>query len=300
MSIDPRLTLIVSSAEAAVRRPPKLEGRGRWFIEQRLRFIESRLFWSGSINRRDLVDQFQITQAIASQDLADYQTLARGNAVYDKSAKLYRAGRSFRPLFPNPSLSAVYAHALLHDGSARLDEMCEIPPAIERTADPVVARNLAAACRNHFALRIRYRSMATPDGEWRWIEPRNLATDGVRWHVRAWCRSREAFRDFVLSRIEQAEEPGKAIASDVVDTEWETMVEVVIQPHPALSAAQAALVRHDYEMERGLLRLQCRQALLWYLLRNTGLDVDDRPPRQVLSLRDPELRKVAGLLRTQR
>lgn len=294
MSLDPLSSVIVHSTAPATRRPAKLVGRARWFIEQRLRFIESRLFWVGFINRRDLMDHFHITAAIASSDLAEYQALAKGNAVYDKSAKLYRAGREFRPLFPNPSLSALHAHAQLQDGTAPLDALTHIPPVVERVADPVVARNLLSACRQRFSLRILYRSMAHPDGAWRWIEPRFLVTDGIRWHVRAWCRTREDFRDFVLSRIDRADEPAKAVASDRIDEAWETVDDVILQAHPSLSPPQRALVERDHQMQAGRLVLPCRRALLWYVLRNLGLDVDDAPPRQLLSLIDPSLRLLAG------
>lgn len=294
MSLDPRSSVIVHSQALAARRPAKLTGRGRWFIEQRLRFIESRLFWIGFINRRDLVEHFQITPAIASSDLAEYQALAKGNAVYDKNAKVYRAGREFRPLFPNPSLSALHAHALLQDGTAPLDSLSRIPPVVERVADPVVARNLASACRDGFALRIHYHSMAHPKGDWRWIEPRFLVTDGIRWHVRAWCRSREDFRDFVLSRIDRADEPAPSTAAERRDVDWEMIDEVILQAHPSLSAAQRALVERDHQMQDGRLVLPCRRALLWYVLRNLGLDIEDGPPRQLLSLVDSGVRLLAG------
>lgn len=296
MSVDPRSALIVAPLpRAAARRRTLADGRGRWFIEQRLRFIESRLFWAGTINRRDLVEHFGINQALASQDLSEYQRLAPRNAVYDKSAKLYRAGRQFRPAFPNPSLSALVAHTQLRDGFAPLASAADVPPTLDRVADPVVARNIAAACREGFALRVFYRSMSHPDGGWRWLEPRHLVTDGWRWHVRAWCREREGFRDFVLSRIEQADEPAAAQCTEQIDEDWESVVNVIIQPHPGLTPQQRTMTERDYAMTDGRLLVPCRKALMWYLLRNLGLDIDDRPPRQVLALADTSLRNLAGI-----
>ena len=32
----------------------------RWGVEQRLEFIEFRLFWEGHVNRSDLMDQFGV------------------------------------------------------------------------------------------------------------------------------------------------------------------------------------------------------------------------------------------------
>ncbi|WP_348525014.1 hypothetical protein [Pararhodobacter sp. SW119] len=41
----------------------------RWGIEQRLEFIEFRLFWEGHVNRSDLMDQFGVSVNQASTDL---------------------------------------------------------------------------------------------------------------------------------------------------------------------------------------------------------------------------------------
>ena len=41
----------------------------RWGVEQRLEFIEFRLFWEGHVNRSDLMDQFGVSVNQASTDL---------------------------------------------------------------------------------------------------------------------------------------------------------------------------------------------------------------------------------------
>lgn len=294
-------TLIIRTPLGVRRAPVDApdKTRGSWFIDQRLRFIESRLFWTGTINRSDLVEHFQIHKAIASGDLAEYQRLAPRNAVYDKSSKVYRAGRQFLPIFPNPSLSALHAHTRLQDGFAPLDSVFEVPPALDRVADAAVARNLAAACREGFALRIRYRSMSNPDGALRWVEPRHLVSDGLRWHTRAWCHERQGFRDFVLSRIDEANESRPGTAIEQADPEWEQIDQVVLKPHHLLTPKQRQMVAQDHGMTAQRLEIPCRRALLWYLLRNLGLDVDDVPPRQVLELTEIGLRKKVGLDRSR-
>jgi hypothetical protein len=61
----------------------------RWGIEQRLEFIEFRLFWDGEINRSGITKQFSISVPQASNDLKRYAEQAPGNLVYDKSLKRY-------------------------------------------------------------------------------------------------------------------------------------------------------------------------------------------------------------------
>ena len=77
--------------------------KGRWSVEQRLEFIDFRLFWEGRVNRSDLVDHFGVSVPQASADLTQYQEQAKGNAVYDKYQKTYVAGPRFRPVFFEPS-----------------------------------------------------------------------------------------------------------------------------------------------------------------------------------------------------
>ena len=44
----------------------------RWGVEQRLEFIEFRLFWEEHVNRIDLMDQFGVSVNQASMDLNRY------------------------------------------------------------------------------------------------------------------------------------------------------------------------------------------------------------------------------------
>ncbi|GIX18366.1 MAG: hypothetical protein KatS3mg120_0042 [Erythrobacter sp.] len=61
----------------------------RWSVEQKLQFIEFRLFWEGHVNRADLMDTFGVSLNQASGDLNRYIALAPDNMVYDKSGKTY-------------------------------------------------------------------------------------------------------------------------------------------------------------------------------------------------------------------
>lgn len=74
----------------------------RWGVEQKLQFIEFRLFWEGHVNRSDLVEKFGVSVNQASGDLNRYIALAPDNMLYDKSGKTYVRSSSFEPLFLKP------------------------------------------------------------------------------------------------------------------------------------------------------------------------------------------------------
>src|SRR5215467_1554315 len=81
----------------------------RWGVEQRLEFIEFRLFWEGGVNRADLINMFGISVPQSSKDLSLYQEQAPGNVVYDKSAKRYVAAQGFKPLYLDSDPDAYFA-----------------------------------------------------------------------------------------------------------------------------------------------------------------------------------------------
>src|SRR5262245_18436339 len=83
---------------------PDFQRRPRRSPEQRLEFIEFRLFWEGGVSRSDLIEQFGVSVPHASNDLTAYRELAPENVTYDLSGKRYVPAPGFRPMFlkPNP------------------------------------------------------------------------------------------------------------------------------------------------------------------------------------------------------
>lgn len=63
----------------------------RWFLDRRQEFIDATLRQFGQIRRADIVREFEVTNAVASADIAKF--LERGKLVgtirYDVSAKIY-------------------------------------------------------------------------------------------------------------------------------------------------------------------------------------------------------------------
>ena len=270
--------------------PTAEQPRRRWGAEQRLEFIELRAFWEGGVNRGDLRDQFGISAPQASGDLAAYMTLAPGNLVYDLSAKRYVASPGFTPALTRPSAERYLAQAAaVKDGVLDQDDTwigalpaAETTPLPARTLDPVIVRELMAAMRDGASVEIRYQSMnpAKPELEWRRITPHALASDGLRWHVRAFCHQDGAFRDFVLGRCRGVRAPAAPGPHADADLDWITHFEVRLAPNPALSAGQRTAVAWDFAMTGEQLDLQVRRALLYYLRKRLRLDVTDDAPSE--------------------
>jgi len=144
--------------------------------------------------------------------------------------------------------------------------------------------------REGSALRLVYQSMTSIEPGERLLSPHALAHDGFRWHVRAFCHLRQQFRDFVIARILEITGSEPASASPELDTEWHTPVRLVLAPHPGLAEGHRRVIELDYGMANGEVVLECRQALLFYLLKHLGLEgrEESRPEAQQIVLKNAE------------
>ena len=267
----------------------------RWGVEQRLEFIEFRLFWDGHVNRSDLMAQFGVSVNQASMDLNRYIGFAPDNMVYDKSARTYVRGPGFTPQFLEPDASRYLAQLRsVADGILDREDswIADLPsyaasPTPVRGVDPVTLRFVIGAIRRAEAIEVKYQSLSNPEARWRWIAPHAIAFDGFRWHTRAYCQIGECFKDFLLSRIVEIRESRVSLVSPDDDSDWNAEVVLEVGPHPALSETQAKVISLDYGMQGGKAKIKVRRALLYYALRRLGLDTDPaarRPQDQQIVL----------------
>lgn len=276
----------------------------RWSTERRLEFIEFRLYWEGRVNRSDLVDFFGISVPQASSDLTQYQEVAEGNMVYDKTAKTYVPGARFKPVYFSPSADRYLAELRLLDAELLSDEETWLarPPAytvvpmLRRRLDPRTLRSILDAIRTRSSVEVQYQSFSRPEPTWRRQTPHALAFDGLRWHVRAWCHERVEFRDFVVSRILgiRAAKPDSIDISK--DTGWATEVTLKIGPHPKLKDGTRRVTELEYGMENGAVEVTTRACMVPYFKRRMGLvkDADhiDQTEQHIVLLNRAEVEKV--------
>lgn len=254
----------------------------RWGVEQRLEFIDFRLFWEGHVNRSDVMAQFGLSVNQASSDLSRYIGLAHHNMAYDRSLRTYVRQPGFRPVFDKLDAGR-YLAQLRSIADCILDQddcwIAGLPaydsaPTPARGVDSIILRSVVDAIRRSEVIEVQYQSLSHPEPRWRWIAPHAIAFDGFRWHARAFCVSDAAFKDFLLSRILNVRDTRESHVQAETDQDWHTTVTLEIGPHPALSETQAKVIALDYGMKNGKAELKVRRALLYYALRRLGLDTD--------------------------
>ena len=306
----------------------------KWTQARRLEFIDFRLSCDGRINRRDLVDFFGISIPQESLDLSRYHHLLqeavppRLNLAYDRHLKYYVRTSDFKPLYPQLSSPSCYLADLLSLCRGDLPPSRNyfgfvpnvgiatfVPP--RRNISTEVLFNLLEAIRCKMAVHISYVSVSSNNNTDHLIAPHGLAFDGLRWHVRAYCYDRHAFRDFVLSRILRCAVPEISAPSDRFpdpigngfrevgttgddDADWNELIDLVLRANPALPERARRAIELDYGMdEDGTVVYTCRRALVFYTLNWLRLTKDDEvlPPerRQVVLDNAPEVyRRMQG------
>jgi predicted DNA-binding transcriptional regulator YafY len=88
------------------------------------------------------------------------------------------------------------------DHIARLESRMSLPTS-PRPARSASLFSIQKALAERTVLRISYRGAGKADSLPRQIEPMGLTYYGDRWHLIAWCRMRQDYRDFRTDRIQE-------------------------------------------------------------------------------------------------
>jgi predicted DNA-binding transcriptional regulator YafY len=122
-------------------------------------------------------------------------------------------------------------------------------------------------------LKIRYHSISSGRSD-REIVPFALLDNGLRWHVRAYDRKSQEFRDFVITRIKQPVvmkgSPIESHERSDQDIQWTRIVELELVPHP--DQPRPEITEMDYGMDGGVLHMKLRAATAGYILRQWSVD----------------------------
>jgi predicted DNA-binding transcriptional regulator YafY len=259
---------------------------------ERLNYLEFRVLFTGQIGRGDLMKRFGISEAAATRDLSRYREIAPDNLEFDSSTKTYRIGSRFTRSFLKDLESRQLLRALIQgmgdDFASNSGSMinCELPAEMH----VLDTESLAAVCRAIYqkcALRIEYFSKSGNHGS-REIVPFSLASTGLKWMVRAYCRRKQIFCDFVLNRIKTAEVLPRSFPAEHEtrehDDEWNRFLKLELVPHPSASAEDRAKTEQEFRMSDGFYNLRVRASLAGFVLRLWSVDCSEDNKLSMLPL----------------
>jgi hypothetical protein len=280
--------------EQLERRRLLLEGLPR-VQRERLSHIDFKLYFLGELRRLDVVERFETGPAGATRDIAQYREIAPENLELDAATKIYRPTSDFVPLFEHQPQRVLTALSQgFGEGIGDLLQpmlRCEFPATLSLPKMSILAP-IARAINRGKAVRLSYTSIDSGKTE-RELVPLALVDNGTRWHVRSFDRRRREFRDFVFTRMENPvvleDSPiGKEETAEQ-DAQWSRIIELELVPHPGHPRPE--VVRMDYEMPDGRLKVKVRASNAGYVLRLWNVDCSPdhhlQGPEFALWLSDP-------------
>lgn len=284
----------------------------KWNTRQRMQYIEMMAYYTGVVSRSNVARTFGISDAAATKDLKLYGDLAADNIVYKQSLFGFVPTSSFEAMFTDLSPEKVLpliANNLPMSGGPLSDELIygipmESLPLPSRLPGQKIVAQVTRAIHQHKKLRVLYNSLSDrlDLDETRIIEPHSLINSGLRWHIRAYNEESFDFRDFVLSRISEAEVIDEPAESSIeFDDDWVEQVVLKLTPHPGLTARKQQNLLLDYGADNGegIIEVSIRRSLLGYLLQRLAVDttidhsLNPNAYQLVLSNRD-EVEQFAG------
>jgi hypothetical protein len=243
---------------------------------ERLAHIDFALYFLGELRRADLSSKFETGPAGATRDIALYREYAPENCELDKTGKVYRPLSTFQPLFQHSprrvltSLSQGFGEGLGDDLEPLISSEIPFPLSVP---DASVIAPISRAIHRGLAVRLSYTSVRSGRTE-KTIVPIALVDTGIRWHVRAYDRDKEEFRDYVLTRMENPvvleDSPAKKEERAECDSQWSRVINLELVPHP--DHPRPELVKMDYGMKEGVRKLKVRAANAGYMLRRWAVD----------------------------
>jgi hypothetical protein len=262
----------------------------------RLAFIDFSLQFFGHVARTDLIQRFKTGLAASTRDFSTYKQLAPHNLILRHQTKSYHRTNDFQSVFNHDpqviltSLSRGFGNGIstgIQPSEQCFDAVRLIHPNV------VIIASIMRAIHNKQAIKCGYVSVSSGETE-RALVPHSIINNGHRWHVRAYDRKSNRFRDFVATRftfVDELQGPVHVHEASPYDQQWQQIVKIVLVPHPKIMQSKA--IEMDYNMRDGMLSMQLRAAVAAYVLRQWQVDCSATQTEHhqgcQLSLANPEV-----------
>jgi predicted DNA-binding transcriptional regulator YafY len=253
--------------------------------QQRLQYIELMAYYTGVVTRSDVAKAFGISDAAATKDLKFYSQIAPDNLIYKHNVFGFVPSTSFEEIFtdlePEQVLPMITANLPFVGQTIEQNLLygvhTEQLPLPQRLPNKKVVAQVIRAIKQKTKLSLVYSSLSDRDSsESRIIEPHSLINTGLRWHVRAYSEDTYDFRDFVLSRVQQAQQLSeKAESNPEYDDDWMEPINLQLTPHPKLSEKKRQILMTDYAAKDDVIEFTVRRALLAYVLQRLSVDTTE-------------------------
>ena len=242
--------------------------------EERLKYIDLCAYVLGVVNRKILMNRFDVKEAWATNDFKTYQVRSSSSLIYDHGLKAYKPTDSFSPIFKHDSVAAIQ---LLSQGSQTI--VCE-PSFASKSYSfeiPTVKPELKTiypilrAINLNKQVEIEYFSRKKGKTK-RKLSPHSLIKTGCFEYVRAFDHNENEHRTFKLNRVSNAhlidikpndEETIKA------DHDWNTEVTLTIGINS--EGTEKETIKYDYGFEHDSIDIKVKKAIIPFILMDWNI-----------------------------
>jgi WYL domain len=255
---------------------------------ERLAFIDFRLRYLGEIARSDLIDEFKIGQATASNDLKRYKVLRPENTDRNNTSRTTIAmDSSFSPLI---GLSVHTALNFILHGFCR-NELLTRPSYLPAgsidalmTTDTLQEENVVAITRaihSQSGIQCCYLSSSSENHDERLLFPTAIFVDRGHWYFRAYDRNTKAescgFKNFKMARIKSAIQlpQDKPSFHECMsqDEAWHTLLPLQLAIHS--ECQNKSSLAKEFGFVDGKKTLVCKAAFAYIVKKSWHIDVGD-------------------------
>lgn len=249
----------------------------------RLFFIEFSILFLGKLQRKEVAEQFKISEAAATKDLSHYSKHNPELLEYDFRQKCYQF-RDFKPIFKHSVDQSLFAISGVTAIGPTLEKTeakvpIHVDSSIKRQVDIEIVATLTRSMRQNTSIKAVYSSMSTGERERR-LSPLAIIHDGLRWHIRCYDHEKSKYQDYNLARFLSVVESNLEIAYLEADIDWNTWVPLELIVHPR--ATHPETISLDYDLSGSSRIIKIRLCLIGYFIRYWPIDYTDdatRDPR---------------------
>lgn len=244
--------------------------------QQRLKYIDLCAYILGYVNRKLLMNRFDIKEAWATKDFAQYQLISSDSLIYDHTLRAYKPVDWFVPVYEHSTNDALQ---LLSRGTQTIvceERFSQDSHSYTLSSIQPVLKNIYPVLRALYLKKnvdIKYISRSSGISE-RTVAPHTLIQTGCFFYIRAFDYKSGEFRSFKLNRIIEATLTRNSTDSTnlpVNDIEWLEVVTLTIIVNAGLSPEAIQSIEYDYDLVGGELTIQLKRALVPYFLNDWNI-----------------------------
>lgn len=253
----------------------------------RLAFIDFKSFYTGSLSRTDLVNEFSVSEITATRILSEYKKVRPKNITYSNKEKKFLLEKSFVPLIDIHAEDALSMLATGFDKNKllrgrkiiRYERIGLHQPLLNRDSIATITRSIY----NKKNIKCRYYSAANADKSERVLSPLVIMFDGRNWIFRAHHENSNTlikFKNFNFSRVIDVTETECDIDREhslEYDELWSKFLPLELEINASLNETLKNEVRRDFSIpdEENKVLLTERAAFIWIILNQWAVSYCD-------------------------